>query len=67
MVGIMASVTLFLLGTYFLTWPILRKSPKARKLQSTVNLASALVETLTVYESDLDNLKSTPNDAQPQA
>lgn len=56
--GIMAGVSLFLVGTYVLTFPVLRKSPKARKLRATVDLASALVTTLAVFERDLDAAKA---------
>lgn len=68
MLGLLTSVSLFLMGTYLLTFPILRQSSKAKKLQATVNLASALVTTLAVYESDLEAAKvvrpTPPNTAQ---
>lgn len=43
-----AALSLFVFGTFLLTWPILRLSPRDRKLRATVNLASSAMTLFTV-------------------
>lgn len=45
----LTSVSLFLLGAFCLTWPIMRKSPKERRIAATVNLAQAGLTTIQAF------------------
>ena len=42
-------VSLLLIGSYLLTWPVLRKSPRQRKLQASMELASAVVTFMSAF------------------
>lgn len=43
------AVSLFVFGSFMLTWPILRLSPRDRKLRATVNFASAAMTMVTIF------------------
>lgn len=43
-----AALSIFALGTFILTWPILRLSPRDQKLRATTNFASAAMTLFTV-------------------
>lgn len=49
--ALLSAVSLLLFGSFLLTWPILRKSPKEKRLQATVQLASAVLTTVQAYAS----------------
>ena len=44
-----AAVSLFVFGSFILTWPILRLKPRDQKLRATVNFASAAMTMFTVF------------------
>lgn len=46
----LSATTLFLLGGYLMTWPVMRKSPRNRKLVASSDLAVAAMTALAVFE-----------------
>lgn len=48
----LAAVSLFVLGGFLLTWPILRLSPRDRKIKATMDLAQSAMTMLTVFSQD---------------
>lgn len=48
----LTAVSLFLLGSYILTWPILRKSPRERRIAASVELATAGMAMLAAIRPD---------------
>jgi len=47
-----AGISLFVVGSYLLTWPLLRLSPRDRKVQALVNAATAGFGLLTVVAKE---------------
>lgn len=47
--GFLSAVSLLLLGSFLMTWPIMRKSPRDAKIQATVEMASAVMGAIQVY------------------
>lgn len=45
----LVAASLFLVGAYLLTWPVLRKSPRNAKIQAATNLGLAAFQALQVY------------------
>ena len=45
----LTTVSLFLLGAYLLTWPILRKSPREQRIRATAELAASVVTAIAVF------------------
>ena len=45
----LAGVSLFIVGSYLMTWPILRLSPRNRRLQVATQLASAVLATVREF------------------
>lgn len=43
-----AALSIFVAGTFILTWPVLRLNPRDRKLKATMNLASSAMTLFTV-------------------
>jgi hypothetical protein len=50
----LTAVSLFLLGSYLMTWPILRKSPRNQRIEATINLAQAGMALLTTFQGNTD-------------
>lgn len=49
----LTAVSLLLLGSFLITWPVLRKSPRDQKIQAATNLASAgMVMLATLQKND---------------
>lgn len=46
--------SLFIMGAYLTTWPILRTSPRNRKVRATVDLASAGMTFLSIFQQEND-------------
>lgn len=53
----LTAVSLFVGGAFLATWPIMRVSPRNRRLQSLVGLAVALMSVVRAY--NLDRLPGT--------
>lgn len=43
-----AALSIFVFGTFILTWPILRLSPRDQKLRATTNFASSAMTLFTI-------------------
>lgn len=46
--ALVVAISLFVFGSFVLTWPILRLSPRDRTLRATVNFASSAMTLFTV-------------------
>lgn len=51
--GIVAVLSLFMLGSYLLTWPILRMSPRDRRIKVIIDLAQASFAALSALNITL--------------
>lgn len=49
--ALLTAVSLLLVGSYLMTWPVLRKSPRNRRIQATVELATAGMALLMAYQT----------------
>jgi hypothetical protein len=49
--AMIVAVSLLLFGTWLLTWPLLRKSPRDKKIKAGMELASAVMQLLQAYSS----------------
>lgn len=45
----LTAVSLFLVGAFLSTWPILRKSPRDARIRATADLASAAVTAIAAF------------------
>lgn len=45
-------LSLFVATSFFLTWPILRLSPRDRKIKAMMNLAQSVMTALSVFSED---------------
>jgi cytochrome c oxidase assembly factor CtaG len=64
----LAGVSLLLVGSFLLTWPILRKSPRDRRIKATMDFAAAGLTLMTVFSDSkikklAEELASSENDA----
>lgn len=57
-------VSLFVGGAYLATWPVLRISPRNRRLQSLVGLATAIVTVVRAYDLDTRAMKDATGDTE---
>ncbi len=46
----LTGVSLFLLGSFIATWPIMRKSPRNRRIKASMDLAAAAMTALTAFQ-----------------
>jgi len=53
----LTAVSLFLLGSYLMTWPILRKSPRNQRIEAAVTLAQAGMALLATFQKPEDGVK----------
>lgn len=44
--------SLFVFGSFLITWPILRMSPRDRRLRVTADLVSQIMTTVAVYSAE---------------
>jgi len=49
---VITGVSLLLFGSYILTWPVLRLSPRDRKVKSLVDLAAAAMAALAALQPE---------------
>lgn len=47
---VITGVSLLLFGSYLLTWPVLRLSPRDRKIRALVDLSSAALAALAALQ-----------------
>lgn len=47
--ALLTGVSLFVVGGYLATWPILRQSPKSARVQSIVGLGTAIMALVQAY------------------
>ena len=59
----LVAVSLFVIGSYILTWPLLRLSPRERRIRATVDFASSAMATLTAFTGDKAMTQLAPDDA----
>lgn len=52
--ALIVAASLFLLGSYLVTWPVLRLSPRQRHLQAGMNLAAAVMTMASVVVTNAD-------------
>jgi cytochrome c oxidase assembly factor CtaG len=45
-------LSLLIVASYFLTWPILRKSPRERRIKATMEFASATLALLSTFSAE---------------
>ena len=45
----LTGVSLLILGSYLMTWPVLRKSPRNQRLSATIDMATAGLALLAAY------------------
>ena len=45
----LAAVSLFIIGGFLLTWPLLRMSPRDRRIKATVDFATSTMALATVF------------------
>ena len=60
---VISGVTLLLFGSYLLTWPMLRMSPRNRKVKSMIDLTAAAMAALAALQPEGDN--GTERESQP--
>lgn len=48
----LTAVSLFLLGSFLATWPILRKSPRERRIKATADLAAATIAAIGAFTKE---------------
>ena len=48
-VAFLVGVSLFLFGSYLLTWPVLRLPPRERRMQAAVQLGSAVMGAMMAF------------------
>ena len=48
--ALLAAASLFVMGAYLTTWPILRKSPRERHLKTGLDLAAAGMAFLSTFQ-----------------
>lgn len=58
--GILVVASLFVFGSYLVTWPLLRTSPRNQKVQATVTLAGALMQTAQAFRSEIEEVNNAP-------
>lgn len=59
--GFLITVSMFLVASYLMTWPLLRTSPRERRLRASAELAAAVmgaVQAFTGGEDDGDSSAS---------
>lgn len=61
----LTAVSLFIIGGFLLTWPLLRLSPRDRKLKATADFATAGMTLLTVF-SDGHIKKMVADSLEPE-
>ncbi len=49
--GFLITVSLFLVASYLLTWPLLRTSPRERKLRASAEVAAAVMGAIQAFAS----------------
>lgn len=50
----LVSVSLLLFGSFLITWPILRKSPRERRMHAVAEMASAGLVLLSTFTKDIE-------------
>ena len=45
----LASVSIFLIGAFLMTWPIMRRSPREQRLMATAELAAAAIGAVRTF------------------
>jgi hypothetical protein len=53
--GFLVTLSLFLMASYMLTWPLLRTSPRERRLRASAELASAVMGAIQAFAPTGDN------------
>ena len=48
----LTGVSLFVVGAYLATWPLMRKSPRNARMQSVIDMAVALMGVVRAYGLD---------------
>lgn len=48
----LTAVSLLLIGSFLMTWPVLRKSPRDQKLAATVDMATAAMVLLSKFRPE---------------
>lgn len=50
----LTAVSLFLLGAFLMTWPIMRKSPRSKRIKASSDLAAAAITALGAFTGKED-------------
>lgn len=60
--AVLSVASLMVFGTFLITWPILRMSPRDRRLRVTADLVSQLMTTVAVYSAERMRARLAPDD-----
>lgn len=61
--ALITGLSLFVVGGFLMTWPILRLSPRSARTKSLMQLAVAIMGTVNAYGASIDSMKNDTGDS----